>query len=278
MSRNKKSLLYLILFACIGLVGNQMVLAQSIWLERSHDKTIDLEILKPDFEGESDISFATSSWFLTGRFPVSESISIIAEIPYSYYKSDSEYGENQGENAFGNPYIGMELKGETSPTFGEFGIRIPLVPEDDASSALLSGILTEFVDRAEAFSTDILPVYAMFNYMKVQPSGFTFRLRGGPVAWFATGDRNETEWILLYGAQAGYQSQKFNLLAGVSGRWFISAEDADFAESSFHQLGLSANVVLGVFKPGIIFKLPLDDDMKQILDLVFGLTLGFNLN
>lgn len=278
MILTKKMFLLLLFFICIAFVENRSVSAQPLWLERSHDKTIDLEILKPDFEGENNTTFATTSWFLTGRFPVSAHISIIGEIPFSYYKTDSEYGENQGENAFGNPYLGIEHSGDNSPVFGEFGLRLPLAPKEDASSALISGIVTEFVDRAEAFATDILPIYAVFNYMKVEQNGFMFRFRGGPVAWIATGDRNDTEWFLLYSAQGGYQSQKFNFLAGLSGRWFMSAEDADFSEKTFHQFGISANVVLGAFKPGIVLKFPLDDDMKELLDLVFGLTLGFNLN
>jgi hypothetical protein len=206
MVLTKKMFLLLFFFICIAFVENQSVSAQPLWLERSHDKTIDLEILKPDFEGENNTTFATTSWFLTGRIPVSAHISIIGEIPFSYYKTDSEHGENQGENAFGNPYLGIEFSGDNSPVFGEIGLRLPLAPEEDASSALISGMITEFVDRAEAFATDILPIYAVFNYMKVEQNGFMFRFRGGPVAWIATGDRNDTEWFLLYSAQGGYQS------------------------------------------------------------------------
>jgi hypothetical protein len=275
LTKTISSHLYLII--CTVLVAFSLLSAQPLWLERSHKKTIDLEILKPDFEGEDNTTFATTCWFLTGQFPVSDKVRIIGEIPFSYYKSESEYFEREGENAFGNPYLGIELSGEDSPIFGEIGLRLPLTP-DEGSSALYSGAIAEFVDRSEAFARDILPIYAIFNYIKVEPKGFMFRFRGGPVAWFATGDRNDTEWFLLYSAQGGYQSQKYNFFAGLSGRWFLSLEDAEFSERTFHQFGISANVILGTFKPGILLKLPLDDDMRQILDLVFGITLGLNLN
>jgi hypothetical protein len=260
---------------------NWPLLAQSIWLDRSQTKTIDLEILKPDFEGEHNTTFPTSSWYLSGRFPLSVQVNITGEIVFSYYKLDAENNysaENEGQNAFGNPYIGIELYSENRTIFGEIGLRLPFTPEENASAVLYSGIFTDFVERAEAFMSDILPVYVLLNYMKVEESGFQFRVHGGPVAWFATGDREDTEWCLLYSMQGGYHSATVNFWAGLSGRWIMSAEDATFAESSYHQFGLSANLLLGTFKPGIILKFPLDDDMKEVIDLVFGLTLGFNLD
>ena len=281
MRATSKKTLYSLFFSLIVFWGMRTVSAQSIWLERSHDKTIVLEILKPDFERENRTTFATSSWFLSGRFPLSAKINITAELPFSYYKLDVEdvnFMETEGQSALGNPYLGFEFYNENRSVFGEIGLRLPLTPDEDAANAQYSGVITEFVERTEAFTRDILPICALINYMKAEDSGFMFRLRGGPVAWIATGERNESEWFLIYSLQGGYQSEKFNVLAGISGRWFMSVEDVTFGEATFHQFGVAANVVLGTFKPGIILKFPLDEDLGNLLDLVFGLTLGFNLN
>jgi len=75
-----------------------------------------------------------------------------------------------------------------------------------------------------------------------------------------------------------FKLKTFNTLAGFSGRWMLSAEEASFSEATFHQFCVSANVVLSTFKPGMILKIPLNENLSDALDLVIGLTLGFNLN
>jgi hypothetical protein len=281
MNTAKKIVLCLSLFCFYTISEYQTVFAQSIWLDRSHEKTIVLEIQKPDFDGEDQTTFMTTSWFLYGRFPLSTNVNMVAEIPFSHYKLDAEtyyFMENEGQSAFGNPYVGFEFYNEKKTVFGEIGLRLPMTPKEDASLAQSSGAVTEFVERTEAFARDVLPVSVLINYMKTEDSGLMFRLRGGPIVWLATGNRNDTEWFVVYSIQGGYHSEKFNILAGLSGRWFVSAEDAAFSEATFHQFGIAATVDLGTFQPGLMLKLPLDEDLSDTIDLTFGLTLGFILN
>ena len=263
---------------CTGLIDSHGLFAQPMWLDRSHDKTFSLEILKPDFEGDDNTTFTTSALFLSGRFEATNNTYVVGEIPFSHFGTESDFSNDESENAIGNPYLGIEIHSENYPVFGEIGLRLPLAPKDDGEDAAFMGCLTDFVDRAEAFIIDAFPISGAVNYFYKDPAGLVLRFRGGSAIWIATGDRDETELFLLYNAQAGYESQGFSFVTGFSGRWLLTEEDLDFGERTFHQLGLAANVTFEKVQPGISFRVPLDEDMTDILDFVFGLTFGINLN
>ncbi len=276
-----RNLTLFLLFSAIlysSFIDSQRLSAQSLWLDRNNDKCISLEILKPNFDGKDNTTFITSITFLSGRYAATKNIIVIAEIPFSHTGIESSYRNAKSENAIGNPYLGIEILGDDSPVFGEVGLRLPLAPKEDVQNALLTGFLTEYIDRSEAFILEILPISAAINYIYKNQKGFSLRYRGGLVGWIPTGDRDESEWIMLYGAQAGYRMQQANFVAGFSGRLILSASTRGLDERSFHQLVLAANAVLGDIQPGLSFRIPIDEDMRDILDLEFGLTLVLNLN
>jgi hypothetical protein len=278
MSRNLRLSLLIFLLVCSAFLLPHGLFAQSIWLDRTHDKTISLEILKPDFAWDANTTFATSALFFSGRFPATHTISVVGEIPFSHFGRESDFDSDETDNAIGNPYLGIETHAEGSPVFGEFGFRFPLAPEDDGEDAAFAGLLTEFVDRAEAFVIDAFPISGALNYKSKKPTGFVVRFRGGGTVWIAPGDRDESELFLLYSAQAGYESPEVNFLAGFSGRCLLSEEDIDIAERTFHHLGLAINLTFGSLRPGISLRIPIDEDMTDILDSVFGLSLLINLD
>lgn len=255
---------------------------QPIWLDRSADKAISLEILKPNFADEEETTFSTSAWFLSGRFAAGNTVSVVGQIPFAIYGRDDN-GSSESYNAFGNIYAGIEIHYPDSPAFAEIGVYLPTASgEGDDVNALQSGLYTEWVDRLEAFAWDIIPVNLMINFYQRHPGGLLLRFRLGPSLWIKNGDDfilDETEVFMLYTAQVGYAAPKFELLTGFGGRWWATAGESaeNFGEASWHQLGFSGNIALGNFRPGITFRAPIDDDYSELMDFVFGLTLGFNL-
>jgi hypothetical protein len=259
--------------------------AQSIWLDRRHDKTITLEILKPNFDGEDNTTLATSALFLSFRSPLSKKLHFVAELPFAHSGFEAiNRGESgstsvdESESTLGNPYFGLEIAGQSSPVFAEIGIRVPFAAEDKLG-AVVTGFFTDF-DRFEAFLPDLVPITGMLNYYHKEASGLAIRLRGGSSLLINHNkEKNEdaTEWFLGYSAQAGYESERVSVLGGVTGRANISEGDLDFGERSIHQLGFNASVGLGNVRPGVHFRLPLDDDLKNSLDFVLGFNLGIQL-
>lgn len=248
--------------------------AQSIWLDRSQDKMLALEILKPSFKGEENVSFTTAAYFLSYRMPLSENVRFVGELPFAH----GDFGRDVNffflrfgpGSTFGNPYLGVEVQKQDSPLFAEFGVRAPLT-SDNQLQAVTTGLVADF-DRMEAFMPNTVPLTVMLNYRQKSTSGLTFRLRGGPSFLVGTEDGG-SQWLLGYSAQVGYETEPFSVNAGFTGRANLS-EEGNFGERSVHQLGLAANLGLGNVRPGIHFRMPLDQDTRDGLDYVVGINLG----
>lgn len=251
--------------------------AQSIWLDRSPDKMLALEILKPSLKGEENVSFTTAAYFLTYRTPLSKNVRFVGELPFAH----GDFGRQVNffftrfgpGSTLGNPYLGVEVQREGSPMFVEIGARAPLT-SDSQFQAVTTGLAADF-DRMEAFMPNTIPFTGMLNYRQKSASGLAFRLRGGPSFLVGTSGGG-SQWLLGYSAQVGYETRPFNLNAGLSGRANLSGE-GDYGERSIHQLGLSANLGLGQFRPGVHFRMPLDQDTREGLNYVVGINLGIQL-
>jgi hypothetical protein len=263
--------------AIIVLLAFSSLGAQSIWQDYTSREGLTIEFLKPNYEEEEDFSFLTSVTFLSGRFPIARNIIFSGELPFSYVNWDIPQGPDLGaEQTFGNPYFGIQLNLRQAPLFIELGARVPLAAdiEGENGDATLNGGLTEFVDRAEAFATDAVPITGFINYIFSTRTGFSLRLRGGPAFWIASGDREESETFLLYSAQIFYETGTIRFGGGFSGRYITTLEDADFGERSMHQLTFGLDIILGMLKPGVYIRIPLDEEYKEVIKTVFGISLG----
>ncbi len=249
--------------------------AQSFWLEPLDDRALYLEALKPSFE-DRDLTFASSAWYLSARWAVNENVRLVGELPFAH--AAFKDFDDTGENAIGNPYAGVEFGGANTQSFGEFGVRLPLASEDNLATE--TGAFTDFVDRFEAFLPDILSLVLAGNYRYTSPGGFALRARLAPVLWLDTGDTlaDDTELWVLYSALAWYEGDIIGAGGGLSGRFLATEGDLDFGERTFHQLGLFANLTLGRWMPGLQLRFPLDDDLREIIDTVLSLSLGFKLH
>ena len=255
--------------------------AQSIWQDFTSWEGITIEFLKPNYVDEEDLSFLTSVTFLSGRFPISRNIVFSGELPFSYVNWDIPQGPDLGaKQTFGNPYFGIEYHLPQASMFFELGVRAPLTTDIDKENgeATVNGALTDFVDRAEAFGTDAVPVSGFINYILSSRTGFSLRLRGGPAFWIASGDRDESETFILYSAQIFYETDSIRFGGGFSGRYLSSEDEGDFAERSFHQLTFGLDFMLGMFRPGIYIRIPLDEEYKEMINTVFGISLGIDFD
>lgn len=250
-------------------------MAQSIWLGEYRQRSLSVEALKPDLNG-TDETFFSSALFLSGRTPLSPKFHLTADLPVSHFGFDSDIGgTDDSETGIGNPYVGLEYGEIGAPLYGEFGVRIPLASDDNAG--LVSGMSSD-LDRWEAFFGDVLSFNGAANYIYQLPnSGLSVRLRGGPNLWIRTNDNetleglDDTELFANYSAQAWYDAGRLNLGTGVTGRAIIT-DDGDFGERTAHLLGFS---VIGDFhkvRPGLHFRLPIDDDLNDVMDYAVGLS------
>ncbi|MFQ5601982.1 MAG: hypothetical protein ACE5HS_01785 [bacterium] len=255
--------------------------AQSLWVNHLQGNYFALEIFKPNFDsdfiGESDLSFASSVVILTGWYVVSENFRLVGELPFAHGSID-EVGESETETIIGNVYIGLEFRKPNAPVFTEFGIRPPLAAEEKIIAPII-GIISEF-DRLEAFLPDIITLSGKVNYYQQNSSKMIFWLRGGPTAWLNSDDfvGDDSEIWMDYSAQIGYEGEQFRLMGGLTGRMIVTQDGIDFGDRFINQLTATASAKLGRVQPGILFRLPLDDDFfLNFVDFIFGFNLGVQL-
>ncbi len=242
---------------------------QDIWLRPEATSYLSVEFLKPDFDQESFTSFVTGVIYLSAKYVISERVAVVGEVPFSRVGFDDGFGDS--ETLVANPYVGVELRNPSGPSFLEVGLRLP-VASDDKFSATQVGFYTD-ADRFEAFLADVATVAIRVNYVHTGPSGLLARLRIGPSFWVDTGETlADNEVFVDYSAQLGYEGGAMRWLGGLTGRWFATGE-GDFGNRSFHQFGAALAVKLGQVEPGVQVRVPLDEDLSDIIDFV----VGFNL-
>jgi len=249
------------------------VQAQSFWLPNATDNGIGLEVLKPSFKGEDETSFLSTAPTLSGRFRVGEQLLLAAELPFTYYNSEF----TDGEFAVGNPYLGAVLHNKAQSYFLEAGFRVPIA-SDEKYDGLIIGNYADY-DRLEAYSPDMLSFTLKNHYLRNSDAGFVFRLMGGVSVLVPTNNDNlDTEALFDYAGHAGYENATIQVLGGLTGRLLMTEEDLDFNERTVHQLGVFARYKASKVQPGLLFKVPVDDDFNDIIDFVFGLNVLVQLN
>lgn len=260
----------LLLSGLLASVPFERAHGEALWVVPENNRIL-LEYLKPSFDSGDNLTFATSTWFLSGNAALGDVVSLTAEIPYTML------GVQGGESdvALGNVYLGANIQGE-APVIVELGFRLPTATEFNQAS--VGGTVTDFVDRAEAFVENIFPVTAAVSYYDRRDNGFIARLRGGLNFWLPQEPNEDAEVFLVYGGQAGMSTRRMNLLAGITGRWWVSNEGgANAAEASEHQIALSADMPMGTAQPGVSLRIPFDDNLSDLIDLTFGVYFAANL-
>ncbi|MFQ6113259.1 MAG: hypothetical protein ACE5NG_04115 [bacterium] len=266
----------IIIFVIVALFLPSLLLAQPIWVGHSLDNTVSLEIFKPDFEdinGSDNTTFLTSAIFLSLRLPIAERILFVADLPFVHAGLDFRTRANVSESMIGNPYLGLEFRRRDFPVFTEIGVRVPLAPDKFFPSRV--GIFSDF-DRLEAFLPDVVSISGMVNFKPELIRHLFLRLRTGPSLLINTDDANDSELYLVYSAVLTYEGERFGLRGGFTGR-LIFTEEGDIGERTFLEFGLTASLTLGNVRPGGHFRLPLEDDLSEVLDFVFGINLGIQI-
>ena len=258
----------------------QQARAQSVLLEPNSGPAVQLEALKPNAR-DLDISTASFTFYLSGRFAVGGENLLRLELPFVHYEEEDSYnpwGAWGGESAVGNPYLGLDLGNPDNGFQLEAGMRLPLLKK--GSEAAAAGAMSDYTERIEAFLPNLMPLLLGANYHLRSEGGFGLRLRGAPVFWLWTGDSSsaENEIYLLYSAQAWYENRTVGIGGGLTGRYLVTSEGAEFDETSLHQLAFFANFSFGSFIPGFQARYPLDDDLRNIgLETTYSFSLGWKL-
>jgi hypothetical protein len=242
--------------------------AQSAWLERTHPKTVRLELARPSFEGQSQ-DFPTFASFLGARFPLGREVSFVAELAMALAKQDDDV-------CGGNPYFGIDTHRGEGMRGGwmEVGLRLPVATVDgDATEVGLGADL----DRWEAFVPDAITVRVAAHWSAEPRQGAGFDVRLAPTLWLPETFEGEPEVFAVYGGQFRFRSETARGGIALAGRWLLSG-DGGFDDAAIHEVEAAANFLRGSFRPGLTLRIPLDGSDSLLgasLDSVVGVTLDF---
>jgi len=245
--------------------------AQAVWMGGDQRPSLRLELAKPSVEDE--LTFASFVGFLGGRVPVSKGVVLVAELPFANAKYDVEGAD--GQFAFGNVLLASEFTFGSSG-YAELGVRLPTAPESsDKGLARELGLLAD-VERWEAFLRETVPIHLLLGYRNHAATGLLVRVRGGPIVWFPTGEA-DTELFGVLDADVGYANQRFGVVGGLSSRILTTESDLDFGERTVFEFGVESWVAFGRLRPGLQLRLPIDEDLSDMVNSVIGVSVEVEL-
>lgn len=271
----------LVVVSSIFWVPDTLKAQSSIWIDERHDKNISIEFLLPDFD--DDEYYNRSGWvtFLGAQLKINNNSYFVLDLPVAYGKEECGYfyySYRESETAIGNPYIGLKAKGKNPLYNFELGARLPLA-SDKKATALTSAMFTD-IDRLEAFIPDYITIQGMINFCPESDQGFHSRIRIGPKLWIYTGECECADGIELnlhYKTQAWYKWQKLSIGGGITGIWCLTEEYFLGDDRFVNQVEFETNVEFNHIHPGLSLRIPIDDNLNEILDMVFGFNIQFNL-
>ena len=250
----------------------QPVAAQNHWLRPADKSSVSLDVFKAKWDG-GDFNFLTTVVFVSAYIEASDNIAVVLEFPVSNVDTD---GFN--ETLFGNPYLGLEARtaglDASQGAVGRLGIRPPIASDEKWSASLLG--LYSMIDRFEAFIPDVVTISAGGGYFSVpgRDMKLAFDLNGNLMVPTEDGDPelyidyNLTFWALPPNAKLGF---------GFAGRLLATESDYDFGERTIHQLGLFGGYDFGTVESGIHFRVPIDEDISDVINFTFGVNVTVGL-
>jgi hypothetical protein len=249
--------------------------AQSAWLDRSTAKSLHVEFAKPQIDG-LDEGFFSFAGFFTARLSAGDGLAFVGELPMARLSSDEGLLGEESSTMVGNVYLGLESRpDEGSGGWFELGVRPPTAGEE---FAFLLGAAAD-VDRWEAFFPEVTTLRAAGHWRRApRAGGVGVDLHVAPAVWIP--EDGDTEMFAGYGARVLFAAPAARGGAGLSGRWLATEDEGDFGERSTHQLDAAFDFLRGNVRPGVVLRVPLDEDgiFLGSGDAVVGVTVNFVLD
>ena len=169
----------------------------------------------------------------------------------------------------------MPISDGSQSTVVRVGVRLPFASDEKFDAAAI-GMYTTF-NRFEAFLPDLLTISLGGGFYHMLESGINYSLNVDGVLMKPTEDDIDSELFINYNVTFWFPFEKINLGTGFAGRLIATESDLDFGERTVHQLGFAGNYDFGSLKPGIHFRIPLDDDLTDLLNYVYGFNVTYEI-
>ncbi len=266
-----RSVLAVILVVILsGSAATQTFMLKSIPKETSQ---FGLRYLRPNFKYDSDLSTFSGIYDVMINLPINERWSIDASLPYTRFAFGDE---GESESYIGNIYAGLQhinRKGGGS-AIASFGAYLSTAEADRGH--ILFGVFTNYEDMFKYYP-DVWTFTANFAWFKTSEGGARLGLQFGPDLMVLTGDGSDSEFLVHYGATAGYEGKRFLAAVELIGLMMLTQETNDFGDRFAHSINFGASYLSRHFAPGIFYKIYLKDELSDVIDGVLGINLVVTL-
>jgi hypothetical protein len=262
------------LVAVLSLTGSAA--AQDYWMYPGGMNSVSLQIFKPSLaEHSSNYGLLTSTWVVSTRFDAGSNTAVFVSLPVSNAVWNyRDYSEKQ--TIIGNPYIGFEFGSRDSlrtiRPLGRVGFRLPIASDEKDWAAGL-GYETLF-NSFESMIAKLWTIQVGMGVDLVSQTGFTGSINFD-VAAMIPNEGGDSEIFGDFCPTLTYASQGFCGGVGYAGRIWLSEGDMSLSERTVDQLGFEAGYRIGSFRPGAHLRLPLDENLSDEIDNIYGLSLTY---
>ena len=234
-----------------------------------------IETVKP-FLDEDDFTFFSTTINLAAAIPVSDALSIDAELPFA--RAAIAEGTERSSRTLGNPYLGIRTRSADGGSGIRAGIRLPLMYEsgdDDFASGV--GAFSDF-QRMERYLEEQMSFVAAGTYRRALSGDNRLALEAGTVITTGTGGGNdETDLWLTYGGAVGFPTGRLRVGVGVEGRLLATESDLNLGERSFHHLNIEGGWADGRVRPRVRIGIPVDDELGEFVNYTLGFGVDFGI-
>lgn len=246
--------------------------AQTVWADGPGlESEVGIELMIPSFDDLFGTEFPSSALLLHVRAPIGRAISLNGELPVSHLSADG----GTSETDIGNIYLGLRFHGVSPGLDFDIGGRIPTAPSD--GSGLVTGMLLENYSLG-TYMPKTVSLNSSANYFWQGESGLIIKTGGGPDVLIPTGDLSgDAELFVNYYGQILYGSDSFSIGGGMTGLLIVTESNLSFGDRTIHDLGILGSYHFDSTSLGGYLRVPLDDDINDYLNFVFGLNLSITL-
>ena len=258
--------------------------AQDIWMPQQKGSFISAEYFTPSLK-ESPYNIDIHTIVLSGAIELNNGNRFKFDLPIVWYYQPaftqtlfSGYTYTMPEeksNGVGNFSFSYEIFRPGTNVSYEIGVRLPMASE--TQPAPMMGAIADY-DRLEMYVPDYLTLNFLINVRKEADNYFLIA-HFGPSFLIRTGSSttgNGLEMLLAGSVQGGIYIQNFSFSMGYSGR-FDASDNMDFADRFIHQIGAVASLKVDKFQPNLFIRAPIDKNLEQVLNFVFGIGLTYAL-
>lgn len=238
---------------------------QAIWLRTPLDRGTSIEFDKVSFSSDKTLSTFSLAYYFGTHLPLRRDLVLVGELPVATAKVSGGAFSNQ---ALGNAYVGVEWQ-HTDALVWEFGARLPFSDNPVVNQAAALGLASDAADRLEAWANRAVAFQLTPNLIHRSRDGLFLRLRGGPSLFLPTGGATgDTEVIVTYGGQVGFQGDLIHLLGGVSGK-IVTGSGGE----TFNHVAGSIGFDFNGLRPIAFIRVPFGD--LEGVNAVYGIALSF---